>query len=327
MTNRLAVSVSINKQKVIEFYGGQFQNYLKLKLKCEFNQIEVLWSKGEKPLPPLQPLLIKGRNLYRLKTLRQKWENEGERQKVLNEKHSRGSHARSNRESRIQEKEMRKMHKLAPTRAPRVEGHNRDHSQPNTKDLGSTFGSGKMGTQPLQQQNRIRQSSQESQKKRAANIAGSPSFPNLVEQQTCSIYKENIRISSSIVNTEKWQIAVQEVHDRGNIYCSNDSRGSKTNITEKWNSSSQIFRGLLDEYSRDDRRPNFYQNYQFSPPRSPFKGPGGGLENRQLCRYYVQGRCKFGESCKYLHGQEEGKFDHHYEERRKVWRSSSVSYY
>ncbi|KAH9713771.1 hypothetical protein KPL71_020458 [Citrus sinensis] len=33
--------------------------------------IEVLWSKGEKPLPPLHPLLIKGRNLYHLKTLRQ----------------------------------------------------------------------------------------------------------------------------------------------------------------------------------------------------------------------------------------------------------------
>ncbi|OMO66035.1 hypothetical protein COLO4_30808 [Corchorus olitorius] len=33
--------------------------------------IEVLWSKGEKPLPPLHPLLIKGRNLYKLKTLRQ----------------------------------------------------------------------------------------------------------------------------------------------------------------------------------------------------------------------------------------------------------------
>ncbi|KAH9665354.1 zinc finger CCCH domain-containing protein 62 [Citrus sinensis] len=28
--------------------------------------IEVLWSKGEKPLPPLRPLLIKGRNLYPL---------------------------------------------------------------------------------------------------------------------------------------------------------------------------------------------------------------------------------------------------------------------
>ncbi|XP_065867924.1 zinc finger CCCH domain-containing protein 62-like isoform X2 [Euphorbia lathyris] len=56
--------------------------------------IEVLWSKGEKPLPPLHPLLIKGRNLYRLKTLRQKWEDEGQRQKVLLDKHARGSLAR-----------------------------------------------------------------------------------------------------------------------------------------------------------------------------------------------------------------------------------------
>ncbi|KAF4379419.1 hypothetical protein G4B88_024867 [Cannabis sativa] len=71
--------------------------------------IEVLWSKGEKPLPPLHPLLIKGRNLYRLKTLRQKWENEETRQKILMEKHSRGSLARSDRETRILEKKNRKM--------------------------------------------------------------------------------------------------------------------------------------------------------------------------------------------------------------------------
>ncbi|KAL3598547.1 hypothetical protein D5086_006465 [Populus alba] len=71
--------------------------------------IEVLWSKGENPLPPLHPLLIKGRNLYRMKTLRQRWEDEGERRKILLEKHSRGSLARSSRETRIQEKEGRKM--------------------------------------------------------------------------------------------------------------------------------------------------------------------------------------------------------------------------
>ncbi|XP_060218168.1 zinc finger CCCH domain-containing protein 62-like [Lycium barbarum] len=73
--------------------------------------VEVLWSKGEKPLPPLHPLLIKGRNLYRLKTLRQKWDNEAERQKILSEKHARGFVARSNRETRVREKEMRQMRK------------------------------------------------------------------------------------------------------------------------------------------------------------------------------------------------------------------------
>ncbi|XP_038709707.1 zinc finger CCCH domain-containing protein 62-like isoform X2 [Tripterygium wilfordii] len=71
--------------------------------------IEVLWSKGEKPLPPLHPLLIKGRNLYRLKTLRQKWKDESERQKAIAEKHLRGSVARSDRNVRVHEKERRQM--------------------------------------------------------------------------------------------------------------------------------------------------------------------------------------------------------------------------
>ncbi len=34
-------------------------------------QIEVLWSTGVQPLPAMYPLQIKGRNLYRLHTLRQ----------------------------------------------------------------------------------------------------------------------------------------------------------------------------------------------------------------------------------------------------------------
>lgn len=34
--------------------------------------VEILWSTGVKPLPPLYPLLIKGRNLYRMQTYRQK---------------------------------------------------------------------------------------------------------------------------------------------------------------------------------------------------------------------------------------------------------------
>lgn len=34
-------------------------------------KVEILWSVGLKKLPPFFPLLIKGRNLYRLKTFRQ----------------------------------------------------------------------------------------------------------------------------------------------------------------------------------------------------------------------------------------------------------------
>lgn len=59
--------------------------------------VEILWSKGVKALPALFPLLVKGRNLYRLKTFRQPWKNENERVKVLHEKHKRGAAARQAR--------------------------------------------------------------------------------------------------------------------------------------------------------------------------------------------------------------------------------------
>ncbi|KAL9229757.1 hypothetical protein vseg_005191 [Gypsophila vaccaria] len=62
--------------------------------------VEVLWSKGVKKLPPLFPLLVKGRNLYRLNTCRQPWKSEGERRKILDEKHTRGTAARLKREKR-----------------------------------------------------------------------------------------------------------------------------------------------------------------------------------------------------------------------------------
>lgn len=56
--------------------------------------VEVLWSKGINKLPPLHPLLVKGRNLYKMKTFRQRWKNEAERVRVLAEKHRRGAAAR-----------------------------------------------------------------------------------------------------------------------------------------------------------------------------------------------------------------------------------------
>ncbi|KAL3813600.1 hypothetical protein ACJIZ3_014868 [Penstemon smallii] len=62
--------------------------------------VEVLWSRGVKTLAPLFPLLVKGRNLYKLRTHRQYWKNEQERLKVLAEKHQRGAAARNVRAMR-----------------------------------------------------------------------------------------------------------------------------------------------------------------------------------------------------------------------------------
>ncbi|OMO56733.1 hypothetical protein CCACVL1_26331 [Corchorus capsularis] len=69
------------------------ESYGKAKQQHTFT-VEVLWSKGIKKLPPLFPLLVKGRNLYKLKTYRQRWSDEAERRKVLAEKHRRGDAAR-----------------------------------------------------------------------------------------------------------------------------------------------------------------------------------------------------------------------------------------
>ncbi|KAL2620536.1 hypothetical protein R1flu_000741 [Riccia fluitans] len=59
--------------------------------------VEVLWSSGYKPLPSMHQLLVKGRNLYRLRTYRQIWEDERLRRIILDEKHERGDAARSKR--------------------------------------------------------------------------------------------------------------------------------------------------------------------------------------------------------------------------------------
>ncbi|XVF59469.1 hypothetical protein PTKIN_Ptkin07bG0278500 [Pterospermum kingtungense] len=69
------------------------ESYGKAKQQHTFT-VEVLWSKGRKKLPPLSPLLVKGRNLYKLKTYRQRWSDEAERRDVLAEKHRRGRAAR-----------------------------------------------------------------------------------------------------------------------------------------------------------------------------------------------------------------------------------------
>ncbi|VAI27832.1 unnamed protein product [Triticum turgidum subsp. durum] len=74
--------------------------------------VEIFWSKGYKPWPPLHPLLIKGRNLYKDKTMRQPWPDEKERSRVLEEKHARGFQARKSRDVRIHEKEIDKMRRF-----------------------------------------------------------------------------------------------------------------------------------------------------------------------------------------------------------------------
>ncbi|KAL6572921.1 hypothetical protein OROHE_002397 [Orobanche hederae] len=92
MTSRSHRRRTVAGRIVKESYGAAKQQHT--------FTVEVLWSKGAKRLDPLTPLLVKGRNLYKMKTYRQRWENEKERLEVLAEKHKRGAAARTIRAMR-----------------------------------------------------------------------------------------------------------------------------------------------------------------------------------------------------------------------------------
>ncbi|KAL2348412.1 hypothetical protein Fmac_002412 [Flemingia macrophylla] len=85
--------------------------------------VEVLWSSGVRKLPLLFPLLVKGRNLYKQKTYRQRWKNEADRIEVLREKHKRGAEARSRRALKQKTKSY----------SNEFQGSKRKHEMPNKK--------------------------------------------------------------------------------------------------------------------------------------------------------------------------------------------------
>ncbi|EOX91349.1 SAP domain-containing protein, putative isoform 1 [Theobroma cacao] len=90
------VKESYGKAKQQHTFTELFRPLMTLSASSMFfmQKVEVLWSKGIKKLPSLFPLLVKGRNLYKLKAYRQRWSDEAERRNVLAEKHRRGKAAR-----------------------------------------------------------------------------------------------------------------------------------------------------------------------------------------------------------------------------------------
>ncbi|KAL7162765.1 hypothetical protein ACSBR2_043114 [Camellia fascicularis] len=234
--------------------------------------IEVLWSEGEKPLPPLYPLLIKGRNLYRLKTMRQRWENEGERQKMISEKHARGSLARSNREARIQLKEMKKGKTSVPivnVPSQRIQQCQHLTSMPSRSLLQS------QNHEPIMK-----------------------SIPS-----HCQFQRQSHEQYTNGNNPLRWPLT--------NMNCSIQSKdpypfgscpGSMSPLRSHNHERSMISYPLRNPIQRQgperSMNPNSSRhankgNMNLSPTKGPFQ--------RQLCQFYAQERCHYGDRCKYLH--------------------------
>ncbi|CAM8946616.1 unnamed protein product [Rhodiola kirilowii] len=270
--------------------------------------IEVLWSKGEKPLPPLHPLLIKGRNLYRMKTLRQKWEDETLRENALRDKHVRGEAARSERDMRILEKNMKK--ELRAKRLPRMNKDPARLSHPPvslSRNSNQKYPVAGHDNQGIDQHYKVVDRKLESR-----TILGQRT--NQSAQQPISQVKHPM-MDNVHPHSVRW---VGPAH-RG--FENMNNRPHHLGLSQMVYKQQQQHpgKGSVGSYHGMAGQPSSAQTYQRPPmiwedvarslsrPTSPmfsqharrnYQHPG-----RQFCRYFAEGRCRFGSSCKFSHDQ------------------------
>ncbi|CAH9098844.1 unnamed protein product [Cuscuta epithymum] len=265
--------------------------------------IEVLWSKGEKPLPALHPLLIKGRNLYRLKTMRQRWEDEGVRQKILSEKHTRGCVARANREARVEKKKMRQELKLNRVKTQchkqAAVGENEETrtNKPEKHDKNGTMLKNKQEQTPLENEG---ENSLPKPLYRGPSTLGVSSMPS---------QHDRLHRPLPYANVINGQCGSKQPL---NGQHSQRQPLSDANLNTLGNYSSSYKPGRMWHGNRINQS-NQAGSYYFTPAPpplhswnlgydgNPYPARGSQSMKQQPCWHYAQGRCHYGHNCKYLH--------------------------
>nr|GMD58659.1 zinc finger CCCH domain-containing protein 62 [Ipomoea batatas] len=191
--------------------------------------VEVLWSQGVKKFPPLFPLLVKGRNLYKLKTLRQRWQNEKERLGVLAEKHRRGTTAKLQKCDQIRSSQVRQSMK-----GRKPEKEKQTHNKRGSKKS-STDHHGKLPPTGKQKMNQGKKTKATSSHQRPPNYANSYQFRESSFHMFA--YQSDIYHEGTFVppqnhqfqsGTDNQRIPHPYSHDRASASTMNKPRGSSS---------------------------------------------------------------------------------------------------
>ncbi|XP_015077911.1 zinc finger CCCH domain-containing protein 62-like isoform X2 [Solanum pennellii] len=253
-----------------------------------------------------------------------KWDDEAERQKILSEKHARGSVARSSRETRVEEKEMRKMR-----RENRV---STDYKEKKTvaEGKGKQLHSRSMNSLNKNDQPQVEvvYNSQKDEQKQFRN------YTNVVIQE--NVYPRenrpeerpnqrqpltNVNLNDPSSNREKHNSNMHRHNSnthmpmwRGSSYGGNTYyyniptwRGYSDGSYNNCNTSRSPLEGHSHMYTgghghsqnMNYKSPQRTDNWQARNGKRPTQGQRE--EQKKLCHFYAQGRCYYGLSCKYLH--------------------------